>query len=541
MKKPNSLFSMQHVKRSSSRHALISLLAILFSVLLINVASEGISTRVDLTTSNIYSLDVASKALVAGLDERIHATAYIGNVPNENAFEQQYVESLLERYSEASNGKLTWEKIDPFERGREFQNQLRDDEQIDKILWFSLVDGVPQQIPIYFQIKFKYLDQSEVWTPPAQFNLNGLEYTFTSLFKRLAYPRKQILVTQGFGSPAEARVILSSLSNNYAVNMVDIASETFSLDPADVLIVNGPTELLSSKALGEIDAYVTSGNPVLFLLRGMKFQPMGQNSKSLIGVPVQTGLENMLKNYGVTLHSEIILDPIQNSLGAAFVGNNGFLTKEPFPLVDIISSQSHGVLAGMKKLVMPYTSRITLNNDQATSAQIKTTLLAQTSDASFFHDKVLTVAQDIPFTPLTEDRGPYSTGYALEGAFPSLTNPSTQGKSTRMIAFGSADFVGDAYVSLAQRSPLFQNLVFGQYALSSMVDWLLDDRTLTSIMSKQAPQPMAVISPSQKAWAKYGAGLGVSFFILLIAVAMHFISDKKRYSIDISTFKTKEK
>jgi ABC-type uncharacterized transport system involved in gliding motility auxiliary subunit len=546
-------------KRSSLLNSAVTTLAVVAGLVLVNFVAESAGARLDLTSSRLYSLTPASHRLVAELAEPLSVTAYFGKIPSENAFDQRYVESMLDRYADASSGKLTWEKIDPFERGREFQQQLKQDENISKLMWLSQVDGAPQQVPVYFHIKFKYLDKSEVWTPPNAFSLANLEYDMSSLIKRLAYPKKKVGVSKGFGSPEQAGAINAFLAEQYDVSPVDLAAPTLDLANVDLLIVNGPTEPLSDAALMAIDQFVLAGKPALFLIRGMRFQSGGDpqmppqfqdEAQPLIGMPVDPGLAPLLAHYGAQIRAEILLDARYNTEGLLFLGQQPLLVKALFPVVESLVRGEDTPLGNLALVPLPFASAVT--PVAGMTADIRQTVLLRTSGQAFRRDQILPITLETNLTPQSSaELGPFDVGVALEGSFTSffadatapppdavgnedpasLPAPPKSPPTTRIVVLGSADFVDDKTIRIAQQHPLFQPLFAGVSVLQNLTDWLVADQTLVPARNKQTPKPMTQVDRSTRRLIKYGNSVGMALVLLVIGGVSGLWRGRRRRAI----------
>jgi len=530
-------------RRKGLTNAAITVVAALAGVVFLNILLHGCKHRVDLSGDGLTR---ASELLVQGLDEPIRVTAYLGRVPTENAFEQEFVESLLDQYANAPDSKLTWTKIDPFERGREFQQTLKTEENIAKLNWLSLIDDTPQQVPVYFHVQFKYLDKTEVWSPQRQFSLKGLEYEFSSIIKRLGYPKKRIGVTTGFGSPPQAQGIQAILSSHYDVTMVDLTQADTDLSQLDVLIVNGPTQPISETAKLAIDQHVLQGKATLFLIRGMSFTgPQTQPGmppppdQPYIGMPAQSGLDELLRNYGVTAASSVVLDQRVSTAGAVFVGQDGILVKELFPLAEVIANGESDPLAGMSLIPMPFASPVRLVDGFDSSGTIRAIELARTSPSSYEHVDMLVITKEADLSRKSQPAGPFPVGYALEGPFPSVTaaaidtgdtgdTGATAPSGTRIIVLGSADIVDDMTLTMAQRHPLFRNLTAGASVLQNLVDWLAQDQSLVAARSKGAPPPIDPLDASGRTAVKWGTTAGTAVALLLIGLIGYFVRERRR-------------
>src|SRR4051812_15525190 len=87
-------------------------LAVVGSLVLVNIIAVRAFHRFDLTSERIYTLSAASKEAMAGLEEPVTVSAYFTeNLPPPYASNARYVRDLLEEYRAASKGKLSFEFI----------------------------------------------------------------------------------------------------------------------------------------------------------------------------------------------------------------------------------------------------------------------------------------------------------------------------------------------------------------------------------------------------------------------------------------------
>jgi hypothetical protein len=101
-------------KVKAGSNAIIFVVAAIVALIFLNVIGNRFFKRVDFTQDRIYTLNQASKDLVAKLPDRMTVKAFISN-DLQPPFSQtaQYVRDLLDEYKNASKGKFVWEAVDP--------------------------------------------------------------------------------------------------------------------------------------------------------------------------------------------------------------------------------------------------------------------------------------------------------------------------------------------------------------------------------------------------------------------------------------------
>jgi ABC-type uncharacterized transport system involved in gliding motility auxiliary subunit len=428
-------------KGKTAAEALITGVAAAAALVLLNVLSCGTRAKVDLTENKIYSLSDASKSLVRGMKERVNVRAYFGNVPPEYAEKVTYVDMLLSEYADAAAGKIDYQRIDPWDKP-ELQEELRKD-GVDKLRLQSLKDDSFQQVPMYFHVVFTHLDKKEVWTPAQGFNLEGLEYEFTTRVKRLGYGKKKVGITTGFGEPRQAQALQApgadvlpgvkvGLGDLYDVQMVDWAKDPKSLDGVDVLIVNGPTAKVSDSAKFHLDQLIMHGKAVLFFVGGMQWQSGGgqqqfpgmeQPDQPFIGMPGDNGLGDLLASYGFQVAKDVVLDAKNTARMWLPPGaRQGMLALGFAPFAEALANGPRDILAHIDIVPMPFASSLTLTGGLAADkrdADTQVIELLRTAPTSFDHTDVLAITRDFK-GPTPKERKPFLVAAAAAAKFKSF-------------------------------------------------------------------------------------------------------------------------
>lgn len=101
-----------------------------------------------------------------------------------------------------------------------------------------------------------------------------------------------------------------AVANNYAISQVDPAKDDLSQAPS-CLIIAQPTASFTDYELFQIDQYLMRGNNLaLFLDQFQEFYPGGRQSPYARPQykPLSTGLEKLLKHYGVEIPNAVVMD-----------------------------------------------------------------------------------------------------------------------------------------------------------------------------------------------------------------------------------------
>ncbi len=102
------------------------------------------------------------------------------------------------------------------------------------------------------------------------------------------------------------------LSDIYDIRSIDLAKESIP-DSIETVIINGPKDQFSDAELFKIDQFLMRGKSLIIFYDSFnEVQMPGGNSMFRRGqpvvLPVNTGLEKLLKSYGITVNKDIVLD-----------------------------------------------------------------------------------------------------------------------------------------------------------------------------------------------------------------------------------------
>jgi ABC-2 type transport system permease protein len=543
-------------KGKTALEALITSVAVIGALILLNVLTCASRSKLDLTEGNIYTLSDSSKRLVRDMPEKIRISAYFGNVPSEQQEKQTLVEMILQEYAESSGGKISYEKRDPWAQ-KELRDELKKD-GITELKLRSVKDDKFEQVPMYFHVVFSHLDKKEIWTPSQGFALEGLEYDFSTRIRRLGYGKKKIGVTVGFGEPESIQVLSApgadvmpgvkvGLGDLYDVTPVNWKEKADAVKDVDLLIVNGPTEKVSEAASWQLDQYLMSGKPVLFLVRGMTWQGGGNpqmqqipelaQDQPFLGMPSDNGLLDQLAAYGFQVGKDAILDPVNTAYGWIPPGSRqGMQARVLFPLARPPTAGDKGILAGIQVLAMPYPSTITVTATSSADAEVIP--LLETSAASFPKRDATAITKELRIQPNKAEQRPYTVGVAaklkLKSFFAGKEAPPGQTERleespvhTRLIVLSSPQIVADTTLSDVQ---MHRDLVYmnGFVAVHNMVDWLMEDTSLVAARSKRVERPIDNLETGTRDAIKYANVVGVPLLFILGGIVYWAVRTTRR-------------
>lgn len=523
---------------SKRRQAILSVLLVAGILVVLNVIAVQVFFRWDLTPNKIYTLSDASKSIVSKLDDKLVVKAYFtDNLPAPYNNNRRYLQELLDDYRNAANGKITYEIISPSD-----QDELEKEAQkygIQPVQVQTVKNDRAEALKAYMGVVLLYGGKQEAI--PFIGSTDNLEYEITGVINRLTQPElKKIGILSGDGMPGVEKIskVNQYLSKFYNVTNVD-ASKNNPI-PADIktLVVFSPKAPQQQQMMGQqqapppvipenikfaIDQYIMNGGKVMFMMSRVN---VASQQQFQIAQVVQTGLEDMLDNYGVKLNNTIITDkecafvqvPVQQ-------GPIQMYTQIPFPYYPKIVNINRDIpsFANIGQVFLGFTSDIDIN--AAGSKGIKAIPLLTTSPKTGVSNEFAIVQASGQMLPDTMFKAKdLNVGAIYEGVFKSFYNgkpipadtaagsnaPQTSVKpespASKIIVLGNGDFPQDDF-----RGP-DESLLF----FANMIDYMSDDAGLSAIRMKDSnPKPLDSIEDSTKTIVKYGMLAGPPVLVLL--------------------------
>lgn len=200
---------------------------------------------------------------------------------------------------------------------------------------------------------------------------------------------------------------------NYTVKDLDLITSGKIPDDAAAIMVLGPQKAFQPAEEKLIDDYLKKGGKLVLCL-----DPQ-----------VKTGLESLLKEYGVALGNDMAVDPTRSFPGdpRAVVPQYSY-----HPIVEKLSSDNI-------YMVMPFSQSV-----QKVDPGIKgvsQTIFLQTTDKGWGQKDLK--AKNWKYKPGIDTKGPVPLAMACE-----LSLPDNPGKKTRLVVFGASDFLSNQLLTI---------------------------------------------------------------------------------------------
>jgi ABC-2 type transport system permease protein len=527
--------------RDIRREDLLSFALKLSVILVLNIISSYLFTRIDLTSEKRYTLSPATKALLRSVDDYVFFRVYLeGDFPAGFKKLRRETKEMLDEFR-AYNKFIGYEFINPISPGNSQETQeiiktlsgkgLRPTE-----LQVRATDGAQQKIIfpgalVMYRDKEMPLDllDQQINTPPEMVinnSIQNLEFKLADIIRKLSQLQKPALAfIEGHGELDETEVhdLTQALLPNYRIDRITIQGRIYALtrrsDPDaegnvrilpnyEAIVIAKPTQPFDDKDKFIIDQYIMHGGKVLWLLDPvLASMDSLQMSESTVGVDLDLKLDDMLFKYGVRLNRNLILDVNSASipLRTGQIGGQAqieFFRWPYFPLLN--QASNHPIVRNINSIKADFVSSI----DTSLIEDIRKTPLLKTSDYS----RISLTPVLISLAMLREKPDPrmynmsgQTTAYLLEGTFsslfanripPGIANSREIGfketsKPTAMIVVADGDIARNQF-HVPRGYPL--PLGFDQYTgrtygnkdfLLNAISYLADDTQLISIRSRE--------------------------------------------------------
>lgn len=567
------LFTAQRIKTSKPQNSTWIQLGITLAVIIaLNIGSDSVYQRFDLTADQRYTLDEASKTLIENVDSPIMVDVFLEGESFTSEFRKLQTETkqLLEEFN-ALNSNINYSFINPLEdektrdanlqalaqRGlRPMQVNVSENgkQSQDIVIPWALAsfNDVTVKIPL---IKNKIgASQQEIVSNSVQ----HLEYAFADGFNKLINPKnKKIAVLQG-NQQLETQYVadfLKTIRDYYYIapfTLDSVASnpeQTLQkLNTFDLVLSAKPTEAFTEEEKLVLDQYTMQGGRSMWLVdkvvmdKDSLYNDKGEN----VGIPRDLNLTDFFFKYGVRINPVLTADiysaPITLAMGE---GSEAQFQPLQWPYSPLSSSQNnHSIVSNIDMVKFDFANQIdTLKND------IKKTVLLQSSPLT----KVVGMPKLISLEEVTKEpnpetfnKGQQNLAVLLEGEFTSvynnrvkpfkLTKERNTSVPTKMIVIADGDVIKN---DVGRNGPLelgfdrFSGRKFGNKEfLLNCVNYLLEDNGLINIRTKEVKvsflDPQKIVAQKTK-WQL----INIALPLLLLAIfgfAFNYIR-RKKYSL----------
>lgn len=504
-------------------------------------------------------------AVLASMSDPVKLTLVVtpNTLPEELAAATDTIQKVAEEIQQNSNGKFTFEVIDPDAPSSPLTRQVLAEQ-------FSL-----QPIPVsLFSDQSYYLDmlltvgeETRVLSPGADLSEASVRTAIESGLKRSSsgflrvvglWTPPAVPSQNAFGQPVQPiaswQLINEQLGNDYNVRSVDLSSGQVPPD-VDVLVVVAPQNFSDIERFA-IDQYLMRGDSVV-LAAGSYTITTDPFGGGLALQPVQNGVAEMLAHYGINVGQSLVLDPQNEPFPVQVARNVGGLVVQELQAINYpffpdirpdAMDRDSPIVSRLSAVTMNFVSPVELDSEK--NADRATSVLLRSSAQSWLRTdtNVQPSFEQFPELgfPVEGEQKAYPLAVSVQGVFesyfkdkpspfqaetespldpsaePSLNPTPIPGPSqpsgtieaspdtARLVVIGSAEFVDDIVLQLSAnltRDRYLNNLQFIQNA----VDWSVEDLDLLTIRARGATtrvlRPMEAREQSLWEILNYGVAL----------------------------------
>lgn len=365
------------------------LLIVIVGVILINIISSFLYTRIDMTEDQRYSLSQGTIDFLKdenSFKNRLTLTIYLeGNLPSEIKHFRNAVEDKLKEFKQFAGDRIQYRFVDPNVGTEVEQTELK--EQIyakgKGILPMDLVyqkDGSQSQMMIWPGAIMDYEGSSvntiqflpgtvvgkpnrlEGISQSIQNSINNLEYILISSIRRaVQQEKKKIGFLQGHGELtfAQTQRVRALISPYYSVSDVTIDGQIDALAEYDGLVIAGPRTQFDEKDLFVIDQFLMSGGRLMCFLDALELPEDSLNQQGMTHTTrINTRLEKVLFDYGLKLNENYVLDARCAPKAMPFAKNSLL----PWFFHVLATPTSHPISRNLEPVSLKYTSEVQFVN-----------------------------------------------------------------------------------------------------------------------------------------------------------------------------------
>jgi ABC-2 type transport system permease protein len=501
-----------------------------------------ITKTIKKTVSQFASVD----ALFASMPGKVTLTAYLTpkSLPDNWKAAPQKLDEIVAKLKKQAGGKLDYNVVEP-----KTDAEMKD--LFDKYGVRPYEDIFANSL-YYFSVLVQVGDRIVRIAPPQTLEGKELETSINDGLKRAApgftrvvgmWTPPELPPMGGEGMPQQPippaqafKLLERTLGGNYEVRPIPLFGAI--PDDVEVMIVAGPADLGDDQAKA-IDQFVMRGG-ALIVLDGRYRLAQGAG---LAIEKVNSGLDKMLKAWGITVGEDVVLDAKSEKLPIPVdvptdAGNMRQIFDGRYPFfirLDGDELASHLITEGLAGAVMHWASPVKAETKVGGDTHVVEPLLTS-SPKSWLREspKAMPDPATYPKTgfPGSEDvaddkKGPQVLAVAVTGGFTSAYAPDKPGAGsgsaaagagsgsgsgaehliahsppdTRIVVFGSSAFASDDMQQLSQQ--LESDLGMADLELvHNAVDWSLADTDLLAIRSRNSGAAHAItIDPdSASSW-----------------------------------------
>jgi len=531
-------------KKSKIKISNLTQLALgLVLIILVNIISSFVFTRIDLTSEKRYSLSDATKSMLDEIDDLVFFRIYLeGDFPAGFKRLARETRELLDEFR-AYNNNIEYQFINPSESSDNMERQRIYQQLVEKglnptdlqvktkngtstklIFPGAIASYHGREMPVELLLSQRTANPEEILNNSIQ----NLEFSLADgISKLVTNKRPKVAFIEGHGelNKQETADITVALWDYYTVERVRIDGQLNSLterklydsvkvriiNKFDAIIIAKPDSAFSEKDKFIIDQYIMHGGKVLWLIDPVvaSMDSLQVNAETM-GISLDLNLTDMFFKYGLRLNNDLVMDlnALQIPIKVGDMGGQPQFDFFPWYFFPILAPTSENpIVRNLNAIKTEFVSSIDFVNQ---TPEINKTVLLSTSRYSRTVNVPVMInlailgekpeermynKQNIPVAVLLE--GSFESLYAnrmppeiLEDDGIRFTETSAE---TKMIVFADGDIIRNQ-MQLSQGNYLPLPLGYDKYTrqqfgnkelILNVMNYLTDGSGLISIRSKE--------------------------------------------------------
>lgn len=497
----------------------------ILGIVLLNVASQYVYTRIDFTKEQRFTLSSKSKEILKNAKAPILITVFLdGDLPAAFKRLRNSTKDLLTDYKAYAGTEIKVVFVDPIsglsasEQDTALNNlyqvgieattlNIKNDNGFAQktIFPMSMIAAEGKRLPVKL---LQNLDVTGNYEENINNSIQNLEYLFTSGIQKVlsgAHPR--IGFTEGNGELSDPYLhdAIKSLSESYEVGRVDLDKiDKEGLDKLKVLFVTKPQNEFTEAQKYKINYFVMSGGRVVWSIDQVGADLDSLSGGEQLAFNRKLNLDDMLFVYGARINYNLVADANCAEIPLAMGGAQGQIQMAPWVYYPLLMPDSSSYMVkNIDHIKSEFVSTVDTIGVKGIS---KKPILHTSAFNKVFNAPQMLSLQMVAEQPDPREYAsvPHTVGVLLEGQFPSVfahrSLPAGIDKAydmpeisnpTKMIVIGDGDiFKNQVSGRDGSAFPLgfdrYTQRNFGNKALLlNIADYLSNDHDLISLRNKE--------------------------------------------------------
>lgn len=475
-----------------SRIFYAKVVAVLLLLVVSNVFAHRLTSRIDVTQDNLYTITDSTRQVLADLEQEVMITLFASSqLPAQLQPTLRDIKDTLKDYQTLSGQRVKVATKDPASSPEMAQEAASQGVQA---IQFNVVGRGELQVKSgYLGIVISSGEQHE--TIPFVQDPATLEYQLTSsIFKLTKKDKKKIAFLTGHGEKSifsEYQGLNQELEKQFITQ--ELALEVGKSVPNDIaaLVIAGPTALLDDSVAEAVRQYINQGGSVWLMVEPVTVNP--QLGGAQVNEGANTGLA---EEWGVRVSNDLVYDLRSHERVRLGGGPVNYVTPYPlWPRVDV--AQEGKTLLGNEQLqsvVVAWPSSVTADEAKIQERNLRFVPLLRTTQFASRQEGNFTIE---PGQNLASDN---LSQQVLAGAL--------EGDNARLVVMGDSEWLTDQFIG---GNP-------GNLGLSlAILSWMAQEQSLAPIQLKQKTDRRLLLSDqNQVSLLQYG---NLAFVVMVPAVA----------------------